>query len=58
MNSAVVIIYPGLKLKWADAADGGGWKGGADGVCTEGAFGACLLNYLSPPLVATLVAYT
>lgn len=57
MNLGVVIIYPRFKLKWADAADGKA-ECGAFSVCIEGAFGACLLNYLPPLLVATLVAYT
>lgn len=57
MNLGVVIIYPRFKLKWADAADGKA-ECGVFSVCIESAFGACLLNYLSPLLVATLVAYT
>lgn len=57
MNLGVVIIYPELKLKWADAADVG-QRCEAVGVCIESAFGACLLNYLSPLLAATLAAYT
>lgn len=57
MNLGVVIIYPRFKLKWADAADGKA-ECGAFSVCIESAFEACLLNYLPPLLVATLVAYT